>query len=108
MFSLGTANRAAAAARARDNYLHLATNGWETTLARFKPKSGQAAVRIVTVGDFIGEVKANCPKRGRTLDDYIRCFRHIVADIFEIRRGNREVRLRRRRATEMGRESRRN
>jgi integrase len=87
MFSLGTANRAAAAARARDIYLHLAANGWEATLAKFKPKSGQATVRIVTVGDFIGEVKANCPKRGRTLDDYIRCFRHIVADIFEIEGG---------------------
>jgi hypothetical protein len=53
MFSLGTANRAAAAARARDIYLHLAANGWETTLAKFKPKSSPSAVRILTVGDFI-------------------------------------------------------
>jgi hypothetical protein len=78
MFSLGTANRAAAAARARDIYLHLAANGWETTLTKFKPKSGQAVGRIVKVGDFIREVKANCPKRGRTLDDYVRCFRQSV------------------------------
>jgi len=67
MFSLGTANRAAAAARARDIYLHLAANGWETTLTKFKPKIAQAAVRMVTVGDLIREVRANCPKRGRRL-----------------------------------------
>lgn len=65
-------------------YLHLAANGWDTTLTKFKPKIAQAAVRMVTVGDLTREVRANCPKRGRTLDDYIRCFRHIVADIFEI------------------------
>jgi hypothetical protein len=35
-FSLSTANKAAAAAKARDIYLALVASGWEATLARFK------------------------------------------------------------------------
>ena len=35
-FSLGTPNKAAAAAKARDIYLALLTGGWESTLARYE------------------------------------------------------------------------
>ena len=35
-FPLGTANNAAAAARAREIYLSLAANGWDATVAKFK------------------------------------------------------------------------
>ena len=38
-FPLGTANRAAAAAKAKNIYLSLHASGWETTLAKFKPKA---------------------------------------------------------------------
>ena len=39
-FPLYTPNKAAAASKARDLYVFLATNGWEATLARYrKPKA---------------------------------------------------------------------
>jgi hypothetical protein len=81
MFALGIPNRASAAARARDIYFYLSANGWEKTFAKFKPKTAKVSNQPVTVGDLISEVKARSSKRGRTLDDYIRCFRRIVADV---------------------------
>src|SRR6266581_1463094 len=41
-FSLGGANRASAAARAKQIYLSLQAAGWDATLAEFKPKAGSA------------------------------------------------------------------
>src|SRR5258708_6189062 len=38
-FNLGDANKAAAAAKARDIYLYLSVNGLDAALAKFKPKS---------------------------------------------------------------------
>jgi hypothetical protein len=38
----------------------------------------------VTVGDLIREVKSGATGSGRTLDDYCRNFRKLVAEIFEI------------------------
>lgn len=35
--SLGTPNRAAAAARAREIYLHLLAHGWDETIAKYRP-----------------------------------------------------------------------
>lgn len=84
MFALGTPNRVSAAARARDIYFYLSANGWEKTFKKFKPKTAKVPNQPVTVGDLVREVKAKSSKRGRTLDDYIRCFRRIVADIFDI------------------------
>src|ERR1700731_2370531 len=37
-FPLHTPNKAAAAAKARDIYLFLSANGWEETLAKYKPQ----------------------------------------------------------------------
>jgi Phage integrase family len=90
MFALGTPNRTSAAARARDIYFYLSANGWEKTLAKYKPKAVEAANEPMTVGDLIREVQASAPKRGRTLDDYVRSFRHIVADIFSIPGGTKK------------------
>jgi integrase len=81
-------NRAAAADHAREIYLFLLANGWEATLAKYKPspiKSAEGACS--TVGDFIDQIKATGASRGRTLEDYIRSFRHVVADIFAISGG---------------------
>jgi integrase len=81
-------NKAAAAGRAREIYLFLLANGWEVTLAKYKPSPVKCVgCTCSTVGDFIEQIKATGAGRGRTIDDYIRSFRHIVADIFEIPRG---------------------
>jgi integrase len=81
-------NRAAAAERAREIYLFLLANGWEATLAKYKPspvKSVEGA--CLTVGDLIDQIRATGDGRGRSREDYIRSFRHIVADIFAISGG---------------------
>jgi hypothetical protein len=44
-FPLGTPNKAAAAAKARDIYLSLVASGWEITLRRYKPSSAHRRSR---------------------------------------------------------------
>ena len=83
-FSLETPNRAAAAAKARDIYLFLKASGWNETLAKFKPSRRAPKSQIVTVGEFLEAVSAQFGGKRKTIDDYIRAFRRIVAGIFEI------------------------
>jgi hypothetical protein len=80
-------NRASAAEGAREIYLFLLANGWEATLAKYKPSPFKAGKPVFTVGDLVREVKATSTGKGRTLEDYIRSFRRITADIFEIEGG---------------------
>src|SRR6267143_4550921 len=84
-FPLGTPNKAAAAARARDIYLSLVANGWDATLAKFKKRSGAARALNVeqpcTVGEFL-EAIARTTTNQSTVEDYARAFRQIVSDIF--------------------------
>jgi integrase len=79
--SLGTANKEAAAAKARDIYHSLQANGWEATLAKFRPDATPALRADTTVGDFIGEVKAKADGNPKTIEGYCRSLRKIVADI---------------------------
>jgi hypothetical protein len=84
-FSLGTANKAVAARKAREIHEHLKVNGWTATLAKFKsppePKDNGA---IRTVGELIAAIEGTTASRGRTLREYIRSFRRIVASAFGI------------------------
>jgi integrase len=78
-FGLGTPNKAAAAAKARDIYVFLQGNGWEKTIAKYKahganPKSEN------TVGEFLDELRATTG-RNKTIDGYAVAFRLIVSDI---------------------------
>ena len=84
-FSLGTANRAVAARKAREIYEHLKVTGWAATLARFKPApepSDNGAVK--TVGEFLAAIQKTFPSQGRTQSEYIQCFRRILAGAFGI------------------------
>lgn len=83
-FSLGTPNRTAAAARARDLYVLLQSSGWDAAIARFKPQSNWSGSVATTVGEFLNAVEANWSGKRKTLHDYGRAFRKIVADIFRI------------------------
>jgi hypothetical protein len=84
-FGLGTANKAVAARKAREIHEHLKVNGWTATLAKFKsrpePKDNGA---IRTVGELIAAIEGTTASRGRTLREYIRSFRRIVASAFGI------------------------
>jgi Phage integrase family len=81
-FPLVNANKARAAARAKEIYLSLRSAGWDATLAKFKPKAAPTAVS--TVGEFLEEVKAKASARPKTIESYRRAFRTIVADICDI------------------------
>lgn len=88
-FGLGTPNRAAAAEKARQIYLGLKAEGWDAVLARFKRKQSPDSP-VTTVGQFLGAVEAVWSGKAKTLADYARAFRTIVADIFGVDGGNRK------------------
>jgi integrase len=83
-FPLETPNKAAAAARARDIFLALQAEGWDAAVARFKPHTQAPDSSVTTVGNFLEAVKGMWSGNPKTLADYIRAFRNIVADIFGI------------------------
>jgi integrase len=89
-FSLGTPNKAAAAAKARDIYLALIASGWESTLARYKgaKEFAQAKQRQqpCTVGDFLAEVLRTA-SNPRTVEAYAKAFRQIVSQSFGLAAG---------------------
>jgi integrase len=86
-FNLGTPNKAAAAARAREIYLFLAANGWDATKEKFKPKSEVALKTHATVGQFLAELKAKADLKPKTLESYAIAFRKILSDAFKVDAG---------------------
>jgi len=86
-FPLGSPNRASAAARAKDIYFSLKSNGWDVTLAKYKPKTIAVRPVTTTIGQFLAEVKGRSTARAKTVEDYCRAFRRIVADIAGISSG---------------------
>ena len=85
-FNLDTANRGAAAVKARDIYVHLRNHGWDDTLAKFKPKGEEKL--DVTVGEFLEQVQAVSGLNPTTFAIYARKFRRLVSDAFGVKGGN--------------------
>jgi hypothetical protein len=83
-FNLGTPNKAAAAAWARDIYCYLSANGWEATRAKFKPESEVALKTGLTVGQFLEELKAKAELNPKTFESYCVAFRRIISDAFKV------------------------
>jgi integrase len=81
---LETANREIAAQKAREIYLYLQSHGWDETLLKFKPKSRWSSSAATTVGEFLEQVQSLWSGKTKTIGDYIRAFRTIVSDAFEI------------------------
>jgi integrase len=80
----GTANKTAAANKAKEFYLCLQSSGWNEALLKFKPKSRWSNSSITTVGDLLQAVEAVWSGNPKTINDYARAFRKIVADSFQI------------------------
>ena len=81
-FPLGSGNLDAAATLAVKIYKSLQTRGWEPTLKDFSPTHGKPEREtVLTVGLFLEEVAKVATIRPRTLGDYRRTFRRIVADL---------------------------
>ena len=82
-FSLGASSKEAAGAKAKKIYEYLKAAGWEAALAKYKEKGNYKMV-ATTVGEFIAAVIPNAKARTKTVNDYVRAFRTIVADICNI------------------------
>ena len=82
---LGTANKDAAASRARDIYNSLQVEGWESVLEKWKPShSITAAKSNATVGDLLEAYRDLSTVRESTLTAYLNAFRMIVSRIHGI------------------------
>lgn len=85
-FPLKTSNRADAAAEAARIYAYLTSNGWEATLAEFKPQT-EKPVKVATVGELIeaaGRVSVANPKSVRQYGVKLRL---IAAEIAKVKAG---------------------
>ena len=88
-WSLASPNREAAAGRAKEIYLFVQANGWEMALAKFRPQFRKEKKQNPTVGEFLDELKARADAKAKTLEDYARAFRTIVAAVAGIQIGGR-------------------
>jgi integrase len=84
-FNLGTANKAAAAAKARDIFGFLKANGWEAAAAKFKDGSDVAPKFNLTVGEYLAVVNGIGQLRPRTFLNYRNCLRTIACEVFGVR-----------------------
>jgi integrase len=80
-FPLETANAEAAAEKARNIYLSLVANGWESTLAQFKPRAAPKPARAATIGEWIHAVRVSADYRQSTFTNYANSIRQIAADM---------------------------
>jgi integrase len=87
-FNLGTPNKAAAVARARDIYCYLSANGWEAAKAKFKPESEVALKTGLTVGQFLEQLGRKAELKPKTFESYCVAFRRIISDAFKVEAGN--------------------
>ena len=88
LFPLGTPNREKAASNAQAIYFSLQTNGWEESLRRFKPEP-EKSQRVATIGDYIEAASSIAHIEPRTLKEYTKSFRRLVAEIFRVNRKGR-------------------
>ncbi len=82
-FRFDTINRAAAAVQALDVFRFVKANGWEATLAKYKPE-GEAKL-VTTVGDYLGAVSDLKCLRPRTFLNYQNALRTIAVEVFGIK-----------------------
>jgi integrase len=90
-WSLDTPNREAAAARAKEIYLFLQSNGWAAALEKYRPKEApRPKANELTVGEFLSAVEATRRLSKRTFADYAEALRRVVAQIAGIESSNRK------------------
>ncbi len=84
-FGLNTTNQDAAAIKARDIFTFLKANGWDATLAKFRPDADGQPKLDVTIGDYLAAVETTRKLRVRTFLNYRNCLRTIVAETFGVK-----------------------
>jgi integrase len=79
-FNLSSSNRVNAGDEAKRIFNFLSANGWEATLAEYKPEA-DAKPEIETVGDLIEAAKEKADVRPLTFRQYLGALRRIVSGI---------------------------
>jgi integrase len=79
-FPLHTSNRKTAGDEAKRIFSHLKANGWESTIAKYKPEAEEKP-EIETVGDLIAAAKEKSDVRPRTLQGYSGSIRRLASSI---------------------------
>lgn len=85
-FNLQTSNQVAAAAKARDIYVSLISQGWEATEAIYKP-SPLAVAEVCTVGEFLADVAKRSHLKLSTVRRYAVKLRKMVSDLARLETG---------------------
>lgn len=85
-FALDSANAGVAATKAKEIYTHLVANGWDATLAKFKPPLF-AKADVCTLGEFLDDVRTHSHLKAITVRRYAIKLRKIVADVAKIQAG---------------------
>lgn len=87
-FALETANKNQAASTAAKIYSFLVENGWEETIAKFKPQQAStsketaaSAEKPDTVGAFIQCASRHSTARPQSVEEYAKAFRRIVSGV---------------------------
>lgn len=83
-FRFDTTNRQRAAEDALAIFRFLSANGWDATLAKFKPQADSPKLNV-TIGDYCTAVQDLNRLRLRTFLNYRNCLRTIVAEAFEVK-----------------------
>jgi integrase len=82
--SLGTPNQMEAAARAKERYLFLISNGWQDFLTKYRAKQSRPSAGTLTVGQYLDAVRTQTELSPMTIEGYAKKFRQIVADVANI------------------------
>jgi integrase len=82
--SLGTSDRQTAAAKAKQLYLAVRSQGWDKALAGLRPQTRPTAASDLTVGQFLDALQCNSDLDAKTLESYARAFRTILGEAFDI------------------------
>jgi len=82
-FTLDSANKAAAAVKAKEIATFLDANGWDATRAKYKPDPLTKA-EVCTVGEFLADVKERSHLKPMTIRRYAIKLRKIVADLAKV------------------------
>jgi integrase len=82
--SLSTANQTQAAARAKDQYLFLVSNGWPAFLDKYRAKETPLAPATLTIGQYLDAVRTQTELSPVTIEGYAKKLRQIVADIMSV------------------------
>jgi hypothetical protein len=87
-FCTHATTRPQAASTAKAIHMELRTLGWLATLKKRKPEEEPKST--ATVGEFLDRISMQYTGQKRTIEDYCRSFRRMVADIFEVPRDEKK------------------